>query len=95
MNEPVVRNEHGAILGIDFRRTGLVPIGLRVPGQVPARVVFPGDRVSIAGVEAVVHQVQKGDVVRLFTRTDKGGQIVFERAAGELVHVSGVGAFER
>jgi len=99
MNEgrpvPVVRDEHGAILGADYRQTELAPEGVRVPGRVPARVVFPGDRVTIAGIEAVVRRVHKGDVVRLITRTDKGGQIVFERRPDEIVHVSGVGAFER
>lgn len=47
---PLVRNEHGAILGIDWRRVpGMADDTIHVPGPIPAWAVMPGDRVGLDG----------------------------------------------
>lgn len=97
MSEPVVRNEYGAILGIDFRQTPLTPEGLRVPGQVPARAVFPGDVIRAGTLDAdlVVHRVTKDEGVRVVARTREGLPVDLVFSLDLLVDVVAVGAFER
>ena len=102
MNEgrpvPVVRDEHGAILGADYRQTDLAPEGVRVPGRVSARVVMPGDTIRVEWTEAdqIVHRVVKDDdVVRLIAGEHAGDLHVFVRSLDDLVDVVAVGAFER
>lgn len=94
MSAPLVRDEHGAILGIDWRRT---PAGKhQVPGPVPAEFVQPGDGIVVEGVPVTVYMrlVVLG-VVHIFTRTAAGGELTIERDPGETVQVVSAGAFDR
>lgn len=95
MSAPVVRNEHGAVLGIDWRR---VPgVGLcTVPGQIDVRDVMPGDRVELGGQVVTVLRVagaRSASALHVITRTDGGAEIVHEAVVGELIDVVEVGAF--
>lgn len=94
--EPLVRNRHGAVLGIDYRRTELAPVGVRVPGRIPARAVMPGDTVQIDGGRYVVQATRDDDGGRrLVTESVEGAPVVFERRGEDVVHVVEVGAFDR
>ena len=95
MTRPMVRNEHGAILGIDWRQ---VPgMGLEsVPGRIDVRNVMPGDTVHLDGQDVVVHKVEgprSAHALHLITRTAGGAQVVHEAVIGEQVDVVAVGAF--
>ena len=94
---PLVRNEHGAVLGVDWRR---VPgLGLcDVPGRIDVRNVMPGDRVALADGQATVLRVsgsRSAAVMHLITRTDGGAEIVHEAVVGEEIDVVAVGVFDR
>ena len=90
---PMVRNEHGAVLGIDWRRTDLSPI--TVPGRVAVEVVMPGDTVRFHRVlRVVLSKRAHGGRVFLRTRTEEGAEIVHEFTAGSYVEVTAVGAFD-
>ena len=96
MSRPMVRNEHGAILGIDWRQ---VPgMGLEsVPGRIDVRNVMPGDTVHLDGQDVVVHRVEgprSASAMHLITRTAGGAEIVHEAVIGERVDVVAVGAFD-
>ncbi len=93
---PVVRDEHGAILGIDWRQ---VPgMGLcAAPGRIDVRNVMPGDRVRLDGQVVTVLRVagqRSAAALHLITRTDGGAEIVHEAVAGEEISVVAVGAFD-
>lgn len=88
---PLVRNEHGAILGIDFRRTDLSPI--QVPGLVSAQHVMPGDTIARSEGEYVVLSLIAGINCRhAVTRSAGGAEVTF--SLGGLVDVVAVGAFD-
>lgn len=95
MSAPLVRNEHGAILGIDWRRvpgTGLCT----VPGEIDVRDVMPGDRVELGGDVVTVLKVvghRSASALHVITRTDGGAEIVYEAVIGERIDVVAVGAF--
>lgn len=97
MSAPLVRNEHGAVLGIDWRRvpgTALSP----VPGRIDVRDVMPGDRVELGGEVVTVLRVagsRSAAALHIITRTDRGAEIVHEAVIGEHIDVVSVGAFDR
>lgn len=91
---PLVRDQHGATLGIDWRRTEMSPI--EVPGRVAVEVVMPGDSVRVGRVSHVVLSKRAaGPVMHLVMRTAEGAPIVQEYAAGSYVEVTAVGAFDK
>lgn len=97
MTTPMVRNEHGAVLGIDWRR---VPgMGLcAVPGVIDVRAVMPGDGVELDGQVVTVLKVvgqRSAAALHVITRTAGGAEIVHEAVIGERVNVVSVGAFDR
>jgi hypothetical protein len=94
-NVPLVRNEHGAVLGVDFRRTELAKV--QAPGRMLARHVMPGDTILAAGQEVVVHTLRPvvGDGRYVLARTAGGCEIVLELAGTDMVDVVAVGAFDR
>lgn len=91
----MVRNEHGAALGIDWRQVD--GMGLEtVPGRIDVRNVMPGDTVHLNGQDVVVHHVKghrSAAALHLITRTAGGAPIVHEAVSGEMVEVVAVGAF--
>lgn len=95
----MVRNEHGAILGIDWRQ---VPgMGLStVPGVIDVRDVMPGDGIRVEGVPVTVLRVRGGQGRRtaaglhIITRTAGGAELVHEAVPGERIEVLSVGAFD-
>ena len=94
---PVVWNEHGAVLGIDWRR---VPgMGLEtVPGRIDVRNVMPGDVVRLGAEDVTVLRVagnRSAKALHVITRTAGGAEIVHEAVIGERIDVVGVGAFDR
>ncbi|MFT4281221.1 hypothetical protein [Microbacterium sp.] len=94
--EPLVRNRYGAILGVDYRRTELAPIGVQVPGRIPARAVMPGDTIEVDGARYVVQATRDDNGGRrLITESEAGAPVVFERRGEDVVHVVEVGAFDR
>ncbi len=93
----MVRNEHGAILGIDWRR---VPGSAMctVPGVIDVRDVMPGDGVELGGQVVTVLKVvgqRSAAALHVITRTASGAEIVHEAVIGERVNVVSVGAFDR
>lgn len=92
---PLVRNEHGAPLGIDWRRVpemGLDP----VPGRIDVRNVMPGDVVELGGEHVtviVVEGARSAHALHVITRTELGAEIVHEAVIGEQIEVVAVGAF--
>lgn len=99
MSVAVVRDEHGAILGIDFRQSPLADPSVKVPGRIPVHAVMPGDRVQMDGQAVTVLRIRGGavpaDRVHIITRTDDGAEVVFERAPHVQVDVVAVGVFDR
>lgn len=96
MSRPMVRNEHGAILGIDWRR---VPGSAMctVPGVIDVRDVMPGDGVLLDGQVVTVLRVageRSASALHIVTRTPAGAEIVHEAVIGERVEVVSVGAFD-
>jgi hypothetical protein len=97
MSTPFVRNERGAILGIDWRRvpgTALSP----VPGRIDVRDLMPGDGVELGGQVVTVLKVvgeRSASALHIITRTARGAEIVHEAVIGEQVNVVSVGAFDR
>ncbi|QYF98486.1 hypothetical protein [Microbacterium sp. PAMC21962] len=90
---PMVRNEHRAILGVDYRRTDMSPV--TVPGWIAVEAVMPGDTVRFGRDELVVlSKLSRGAVMHLRARTTGGAEIVHEHAAGSYVEVTAVGAFD-
>lgn len=92
----MVRNEHGAILGVDWRQ---VPgMGLEtVPGRIDVRNVMPGDTVRLDGQDVIVIVVEgqrSASALHVITRTDRGAEIVHEAVVGEQIDVVAVGAFD-
>lgn len=65
-------------------------------GLVEARHVFPGDRVMEDGAEVTVTAVSQNPTgyVHIVTRTDGGGQIVFEHDRDDLVRVVSDGTLD-
>lgn len=97
MSTPLVRNEHGAVLGIDWRRVPGTALG-PVPGRIDVRGVMPGDRVELGGEVVTVLKVvgqRSASALHVITRTDKGAEIVHEAVVGDHVDVVSVGAFDR
>lgn len=97
MSTPLVRNEHGAVLGIDWRRVPGTALG-PVPGRIDVRDVMPGDRVELCGDVVTVLKVvgqRSAAALHIVTRTAKGAEIVHEAVVGEQIDVIGVGAFDR
>lgn len=97
MTYPMVYNQDGARLGIDWRR---VPgMGLcTVPGVIDVRDVMPGDTVELGGEDVVVLRVEgprSARALHVITRTAGGAEVVHEAVIGERVNVIAVGAFER
>jgi hypothetical protein len=95
MSRPMVRNEHGAILGVDWRQ---VPgMGLEtIPGRIDVRNVMPGDTVRLDGQDVVVIVVEgqrSASALHVITRTALGAEIVHEAVIGEQIDVVAVGAF--
>lgn len=95
MSRPMVRNEHGAILGVDWRQ---VPgMGLEtVPGRIDVRNVMPGDTVRLDGQDVTVIVVEgqrSASALHVITRTELGAEIVHEAVIGEQIDVVAVGAF--
>ena len=94
---PLVRDEHGAILGVDWRRTPLAVAGVAVPGAVPARAVMPGDTLRWNGEDVLVLTRRANGapgMIYLGVRTASGAEIVLERRLSEVMDVIGVGAFD-
>lgn len=94
---PLVRNEHGAILGIDWRRVPGAADAV-VPGMIPAKHVMPGDTVRMFGVDVVVATTRAHGIpghVYIGILTAGGASVVHELLASEPVRVVGVGAFDR
>ena len=96
MSTPLVRNQHGTVLGIDWRR---VPgLALRpVPGRIDVRNLMPGDRVLFDGETVTVlnvHGQRSAQAMHVITRTDRGAEIVREVVAGQEIDVVEVGAFD-
>jgi hypothetical protein len=95
MSRPMVRNEHGAILGVDWRQVpdmGLEP----VPGRIDVRNVMPGDTVRLGAEDVTVLRVagpRSAAALHLITRTAGGAEIVHEAVIGEQIDVVAVGAF--
>lgn len=90
---PLIRNEHGAVLGADWRRTELSPI--KVPGRIAARAVMPGDTIEVGGERYVVLSKPNSDeAVILMTRSLADAPVVFERRGEDVVYVVAVGAFD-
>lgn len=97
MTMPMVRSEHGTVLGIDWRR---VPgMGLcTVPGVIDVRDVMPGDGIVLGGLAVTVLKVvgrRSAAAMHVITRTAGGAEIVHEAVVGERVNVVSVGAFDR
>lgn len=90
---PLARTKDGAILGVDQRR-----LGGMIPGEVQARYLCPGDRISASGVEVTVQSIPTRSVfpgrVHVVTETDGGAPISIERDADEPVFVISAGAFD-
>lgn len=96
MSTPLVRNEHGAILGIDWRRVPGTALG-PVPGRIDARDVMPGDRIHMGVDEVTVLRVvgsKSAAALHVITRTDMGVEIVHEIVVGQMIDVVEVGAFD-
>lgn len=97
MSRPMVRNEHGAILGIDWRR--IPEMGMTsVPGVIDVRDVMPGDGVKLGGEVVTVLSVRgsrSASALHVITRTAGGAEIVHEAVIGERIEVVSVGAFDR
>lgn len=96
MSHAVVRNESGAVLGIDWRR---VPGStLTVPGMVPAWAVMPGDSAWLAGTVVTVAESGAADDRKSRVRF----RVLFEDGTSALVvvpwearvQVIGVGGFD-
>lgn len=97
MSTPLVRNEYGAVLGIDWRWVPGTALG-PVPGRIDVRDVMPGDRVELGGEVVTVLKVvgqRSASALHVITRTDKGAEIVHEAVVTEQVDVVSVGAFDR
>lgn len=95
MTAPLVRDEHGAILGVDWRRVDGTT-GATVPGYIESVYVMPGDRVMCQGSPITVHRaVTQTHAVRLHCKSDGGAPIVLELGLFDLVHVVEVGAFDK
>lgn len=96
---PLVRDQHGANLGVDWRRVpGMVAEGLAVPGRVPAHAVMPGDRVLVDGSIVTVIAARSSrfvDVLHLVVVSDAGAEVVHERSRADRIEVVEVGAFDR
>ncbi|MFK4760333.1 hypothetical protein ACI3KS_05295 [Microbacterium sp. ZW T5_45] len=95
MSVPLVRNQYGAILGIDWRRVPGAALG-PVPGRIDVRDVMPGDRVRLGGQLVVVLKVvgsRSAKALHVITRTDGGAEIVHEAVIGEQIDVVEVGVF--
>jgi len=96
VSTPFVRNEHGAILGIDWRRVPGTAL-CAVPGRIDVRDVMPGDRVRLGGEVVTVLRVvgqRSAAALHIITRTDEGAEIVHEAVIGEEISVVAVGAFD-
>jgi hypothetical protein len=92
---PLVRDEQGAILGVDWRRVKGAS-GAQVPGFIESVYVMPGDRVMVQGSTVTVHRtVTQAHAVRLHCKSDGGALIVLELGLFDLVHVVEVGAFDK
>jgi hypothetical protein len=94
---PLVYGSHGEVLGVDYRRTALVPDELRVPGIVPARAVMPGDTVLVRGGERrVVVRVEAlaESASRRLHLLDSEDRPVVELLDAQMVSVVEVGFFE-
>jgi hypothetical protein len=79
---PLIRDENGAILGVDWRRVpGMTKDGLTVPGLIPAWAVMPGDRAIFDGQVVTVVAVRHAfaGALGIIVRTDDGAEIVHER----------------
>lgn len=97
MSTPMVRNEHGAVLGIDWRRVPGMSM-CQVPGVIDVRDVMPGDGVKLGGEIVTVLKVvgqRSASALHVITRTAGGAEIVHEAVIGERVEVVSVGAFDR
>lgn len=97
MSTPLVRNEHGAVLGIDWRRVPGTALG-PVPGRIDVRDVMPGDRVELGGDVVTVLKIvgqRSARALHVITRTDNGAEVVHEAVIGEQVDVVEVGVFDR
>jgi hypothetical protein len=95
---PLVRNQHGVILGVDWRRVpGMAREGVVVPGAVPAWSVMPGDRIR-HGRDLVTVLIARPSVlvgvVHLTVRTNEGAEMVLERHRDDRLDVVEVGAFD-
>ncbi len=90
---PLVRDEHGAILGIDYRRTDLSPIN--APGTLSVEAVMPGDTIRVGRVEEVVLS-KAGHVgsMGVRCRTAAGVVVEHEYTSGTYLEVIAVGAFD-
>lgn len=96
MSAPLVRNQFGAVLGIDWRRVPGTAL-CTVPGRIDVRDVMPGDRVELGGQVVTVLRVagaRSASALHVITRTDGGAEIVHEAVIGEQVNVVSVGAFD-
>lgn len=90
-----MRDEHGAILGVDWRRVEGAT-GVQVPGLIESVYVMPGDRVMVQGSPVTVHKtVTQTHVVRVHCKSDGGAPVVLELGLFDLVHVVEVGAFDK
>lgn len=88
---PLVRTEHGAILGVDWRRErGLVP------GQIEAKNVVTGDTLVAQGTRVVVFRTGRhNDNAVIQARSAGGAEVVIVRPLEQLVRVVAVGAFDQ
>ncbi|MGX5770798.1 hypothetical protein ACWKWN_08610 [Microbacterium trichothecenolyticum] len=95
---PLVRDRHGAILGVDWRRVpGMAAAGVVVPGAVPVSAVEPGDVVQVRGlrgtVQAKPRESRMPGVMHLTVQTVAGCEVVLEMHRDDLVHVVEAGVF--
>ncbi|AXA95424.1 hypothetical protein [Microbacterium sp. PM5] len=90
---PLVRDEHGAILGIDYRRSDLSPI--TAPGTLAVESVMPGDTIRVGRAEEVVLS-KAGHVGSMGVRCRTGAGVVVEHeyVSGTYLEVTAVGAFD-
>lgn len=89
MSTALVHNQHGAPMGIDWRRSQGT-----VPGRIAAEHVMPGDGIRVARAVPTVLWTRTGRVVQICIRTEGGAEIVLERTPGEFVEVVDVGRFD-